>query len=116
MSALSITVGADTPAYLLLRLTGTLDGRSASELTAHCSAAASTARRLILNLAGVDMITSSGIGVLLALVEEHGQQFNNVRVAEPSPAVSAVIRVLNLNQFLTLDDSEEQSIRAAEAA
>ena len=43
-----ITTGHDGPEYLLLRLEGLLDGRSASQVIERC--ASSTKRRLILNL------------------------------------------------------------------
>jgi anti-anti-sigma factor len=111
----TVEVVADTPRYLLLRLRGILDGHNASKLMDACAGHVA-GQRLILNLANVEMVTSSGIGALLALVEEHGQEFGQVRVAAPSSSVSAVIRVLNLDQFLTLDATEQQSIQAAEAA
>jgi anti-anti-sigma factor len=104
-----------TPRTLILRLTGLLDGRSAPKIHERCTANVGS-RRLVINLSGVTMITSSGIGALLALVEEHGQEFGAVRIAAPSEAVRSVIRVLNLDQFLCVDDTEEQSVRTAEAA
>jgi anti-anti-sigma factor len=109
-------VGHDGPGYLLLRIEGLLDGRSASQVLERCQSVVSQGRRLVLNLSGVTLVTSSGIGALLALVEEHGRQFGNVRMAAPSSAVSAVVRLLNLDQFLAIDDTEEQAVRAAEAA
>jgi anti-anti-sigma factor len=111
-----MSVGHDGSDFLLLRIEGLLDGRSVSHVIERCHSAAAQNRRLVLNLSGVTLVTSSGIGGLLALVEEHGRQFGNVRIAAPSPAVSAVIEVLNLDQFLVIDDTEEQAVRAAEAA
>ena len=113
---LIITTGLDTPRCLLLRLEGTLDGRGAPALEQSCAPAGGNDRRLVLNLAGVTSITSSGIGALLALVEEHRQEFGKIRIAAPSAAVLAVIRLLNLHHFLLIDDSEEQAIRGSEAA
>jgi anti-anti-sigma factor len=114
--AFRMTVGHDGPGYLLLRIEGLLDGRSVTQMLDRCASVASEGRRLILNLSGVTMVTSSGIGGLLALIEEHGRVFGNVRIAEPSAAFTAVVRVLNLDQFLVIDATEEQAVRAAEAA
>ena len=113
---LTITTGLDSPRCLVLRLDGILDGRAAPVLSERCAPAHQPVRRLVLTLAGVTAITSSGIGALLSLVEEFGQDSGEIRIAAPSPAVRAVIRLLNLDQFLVIDDSEEQSVGNAEAA
>ena len=55
---------------VLLRVSGRIDAQSAAALLEECHAARSAGRNLVLNLEGVTFIASSGIGVLLALVEQ----------------------------------------------
>jgi anti-sigma B factor antagonist len=105
-----------TPGTVVLRVTGRLDARSAPVLTARCVEVRNQDRHLVLNLSGVSFIASSGIGALLALVEEFRQSKSRVRLAAVSPAVESVVRLLNLDQFLTIDTTEGEATSALEAA
>jgi anti-anti-sigma factor len=100
---------------VVLRVHGRLDARHAPELVDCCTAARVRHPDLVLNLSGVEFIASSGIGSLLSICEEHQQQGGRVRFAALSPAVDAVVRLLNLDQFLALDVTEEDSHRALAA-
>ena len=100
----------------VLRLHGRLDARGASVLTARCAGVRAKHRHLVLNMAGVSFIASSGVGALLALVEECRQSRTRVRIAEVPPAVDSVIRLLNLDQFLSIDGTEAESCAELEAA
>jgi anti-anti-sigma factor len=96
----------------VLRPIGQLDAQSAPYLLDHCQQVREAGRHLILNLSGVSMIASSGIGALLALVDEYRQSPVSIRLAEVSPAVDSVVRLLNLDQFLAIDASEEAASSA----
>jgi anti-sigma B factor antagonist len=100
----------------VLRVHGRLDARSAPVLAARCAEARAQGRHLVLNLAGVSFIASSGVGALLALVEECHQSRTRVRLAEVPPAVDSVLRLLNLDQFLSIDASEADARAELEAA
>lgn len=100
----------------VVRIHGHLDARNASALLAECRDVARVGKRLVLNLAGVSFISSSGIGALLALVEEYHEAANSVRLAEVSPAADSVIRLLNLDQILAIDATEQAARDAVEAA
>jgi anti-anti-sigma factor len=100
----------------VLRVRGRLDARSASALTADCAEVRRAGRHLVLNLSEVSFIASSGIGALLALVEEFRQAHLRVRLAAVSPPVDSIVRLLNLEQFLHLETSEEDATAALEAA
>ena len=107
---------AQTPGTIVLRVTGRLDARSAPVLTARCREVRGQGCHLVLNLAGVSFIASSGIGALLALVEEFRQSEYRVRLAAVSPAVESVVRLLNLDPFLTIDATEADATAALRAA
>ncbi len=100
----------------VLRPAGRLDAHNAAILMQRCKADAPADGRLVLNLSGVPFIASSGIGALLALMEEMQQRGGSLRVAEASPAVDSVLRLLNLDQFLPMDASESDSVREMKAA
>ncbi len=100
----------------VLRPAGRLDAHNATILMQRCKAEAPDDGRLVLNLSAVPFIASSGIGALLALMEEMQQRGGGLRVAEASPAVDSVLRLLNLDQFLPMDASEADSVRALRAA
>jgi anti-anti-sigma factor len=67
-------------------------------------------QNLVLNLAEVSFMGSSGIGALLVLVEQFQEQAGVVRLASPSPAVEEVIKLLNLDRFLAIDPSEDKAL------
>ena len=108
-----IESGAGTPRMAVLRVYGELDPRSAPALAAQGRQIALERRGLVINLAGVTFLSSSGIGVLLALVEEFRQKGQILKLAELSPAVDSVIRLLNLDQFLILSPSERDALGEA---
>jgi stage II sporulation protein AA (anti-sigma F factor antagonist) len=100
----------------ILRLRGRLDARSGTQLLAHCAEVRNHGRHLVLNFAEVPFIASSGIGVLLVLVEEFRQTHRHLRIAPASPAVGSVIRLLNLQEFLAIHATEDEAVTELEAA
>ena len=100
----------------VLRLRGRLDAHSAPQLLSRCAQIRDGGQNLVLNLAEVPFIASSGVGALLALVEEFRQSRQGIRIAAASPAVGSVIRLLNLQQFLALDATEDEAVAELEAA
>jgi anti-anti-sigma factor len=110
-----ISDGMNSGKTCLLRVGGQLDARAAAQLLAHCSAICKAEKNLVLNLAEVSFIASSGIGALLALVEQFRESGCSVRFVSLSAAVDSVIRLLNLDQFLTIDPTEADAVSALEA-
>ena len=104
------------PTVTVLRLRGRLDARGATVLTARCAEARGAGHHLVLNFREVTFIASSGIGALLALVEESRHSRIRVRLAVVPPAVDSVIRLLNLDQFLSIAASEADARAELEAA
>jgi anti-anti-sigma factor len=101
---------------VLLRVGGRLDSASAPQLVHRCTAVKTAGGNLVLNLEGVSFIASSGVGALLAIVEQFRDSGCGIRFVAPSPAVDSVIRLLNLDQFLPIDATEGEAIVALKAA
>ena len=93
-----------------IAISGQLDARTAPALNARCAVIRQDKRHLILNLADVGFIASSGIGTLLSIVETFQQDGLRVRLIAPSEAVRSVIELLNLDPFLSIDDSEATAL------
>ena len=107
---LEIVDAGGSGAAVILRVAGRLDAKSAPALLQRCAAARAGRRHLVLNLSGVTFIASSGIGALLGLAEEFRQGRYRVRFVCLSSAVSSVIGLLNLDQFLAIDAGEEEAL------
>lgn len=102
-------VRVDASDYVLLRVSGPLDSDTATQLDAQCQDAAAQEKHLVVNLAGTSFITSSGIGVLLSTTELLRDAGLELICAEASFEVRAVFDLMNLNEFLTLTDTEEEA-------
>ena len=97
---------------VVLRVAGRLDAKSAPTLTQCCTEVRTSGQNVVLNLAGVTFIASSGLGALLSLAEEFRQAGRSIRFVSLSAAVTSVIQLLNLDQFLAIDATEEEALRA----
>ncbi len=114
-STFEIDTDASGVSTTVLRARGVLDARSAPVLTHRCAEVRAQERHLVLNLSGVTFIASSGVGSLLALVEEFRHSTSSIRLAEVSPAILSVVKLLNLDAFLNLCPAESQAVRELEA-
>lgn len=94
----------------VLRVKGRLDVKTSPLLLQRVSEIQARGQNLVLNLAEVSFIGSSGIGALLVLVEQFSEQAGMVRLASPSPAVMSVIQLLNLDRFLAIDPTEDKAL------
>ncbi len=105
-------VEAEAPTGVgVLRLTGRLEARAAQDLLRRCREMKDRGRtRIVLNLAGVTFVASSGVGTLLALTEELKDLGGSVELAAPSEAVSSVVDLLNLTEYLAIHDSETKAM------
>lgn len=100
---------------VVLRVTGQLDARSTPRLIEQSTRIRRLGQNLILNLAQVEFIASSGIGGLLSLAEDFKEAELGLRFAALSSAVESVIQLLNLDQFLAIDATESEAFAALES-
>ncbi|HET9327103.1 MAG TPA: STAS domain-containing protein [Candidatus Eisenbacteria bacterium] len=97
---------------VVVRAEGRLDAKTAPRLLEHCVEARPAGIHLVLNLAEVTFLSSSGVGMLLVLAERTRSEGCSLRIAAPSVAVTGPLELLNLHRFLTIDESEGESLRA----
>jgi anti-sigma B factor antagonist len=96
----------------ILHVQGRLDAKTSHFLRERGAEVAAEGKDLIINLNGVTFMGSSGLGALLALSEEFGEQAGRVRITEPSDAVRSVLSLLSLDQVLAIDSTENESLKA----
>ncbi len=101
---------------VIFRVHGCLDASSAPDFMRKCQTARSAGRNVILNLSAVSFIASSGVGALLALADGVEENSGTVQLVALSDAVDSVIRLLNLDQFLTILGSEQDALGGHKAA
>jgi anti-anti-sigma factor len=98
---------------VILFVSGHLDARSTPLLLQHCQRVREDGRDLVLNLAEVGFIASSGIGGLLAVTQEFRDAGLDICFTALSPAVQSVLQLLNLDQFLSIEEETGEGRRAA---
>jgi stage II sporulation protein AA (anti-sigma F factor antagonist) len=100
------------PKATVVRVCGRVDARTATRLMEESLAAHAAGQGLVLNLAGVTFLSSAGVGALMVLAEKLGQEGGGLRIAPASQPVAAVLGLLNLDQFLTIDATEGDGLSA----
>lgn len=63
--------------------------------------------RLVVDLSGVDLIDSSGLGVLVAAYEAARESGGDLKIMSPGEQASLVLELTNLNRVLHCVDSAE---------
>ena len=106
---LAITTERDANARVIVAASGAIDLESRSELLEAGRAALqdASAKALVLDLAGVTFIDSTGIGVLVQLAGatvELGLEFS---IARPSNRVVRILEVTGLSQEWTIEQLPE---------
>lgn len=96
-----------------LRVHGHLNAATTTELLSLARSVRGRGQNLVLNLAAVSFIASSGVGALLALGEEFREAGLEVCYAQLSTVVDSVIKLLNLDSFLDIAETEEDALRRA---
>ena len=95
----------------VLRLIGRLDAAGAKQL--HEAAMASLKnekeKNLVVDLAGVEFVASTGLATFLLLTEEYTEVQGAIVFVNATQAVLQVINLLNIEQFLKLEDSLESA-------
>jgi anti-sigma B factor antagonist len=68
-------------------------------------------RKLVLNLAKLEDIDSSGVGQLIAAFTTVHTQGGQLRLANPRPEIRRVLRQTRVDTVLPVHNSEEEAVR-----
>ncbi len=96
----------------LLRLKGRLDVLGTERLRDEARRSLQVDGRvnLVVDLAGLEFVASTGLATFLLLTEEFTEVQGTIIFANATPAVKQVISLLNIDQFLNLAASEETAM------
>ncbi|NLB65852.1 MAG: STAS domain-containing protein [Lentisphaerae bacterium] len=100
----------------ILALVGRLDTRGAPELESHGRALfRDGARKLLVDMAGVDYISSAGLRVLLVLAKEADGCAGTLSVCCLTPAVLEVMTVSGFDTIIPLADDRQSALDALQS-
>jgi len=114
-----LTVDASEPApgVDLLTLTGELDFASGGELATVLARLAGRPRRVVVDLAPLQFIDSSGVKMLVGAARNAESDGGGLVLVSQTAPVRRVFEILHLFDVVTVTDNGEQALReAAEAA
>jgi anti-sigma B factor antagonist len=99
------------PPTAVLRIGGRLSAQPAKKLRIFCQSLRDKGyRHLIVDMSEISFIASSGVGTLIVMTGEFSVKGGSVRFVSLSQAVRRVIRLLNLERFITIDSNEEEAL------
>ena len=95
---------------VVLRLEGELDTATARELRAALATAmAGDATSIVLDLAGLSFIDSTGIAVFLAACHQSESQGRSFSLRDPGRMVLKVLHLTGIDRLLAVDSSEART-------
>lgn len=100
------------PAFDLLSVSGEIDASSSIELdNAIISAVATPTTKLIVDLSGLDYISSAGLGVFISHLEDLRQKDKQLILSGLKENVFEVFRILGLEQIITIVPTKDEAIK-----
>ena len=96
----------------VLYLKGRLDADGAKQLhqAAMKSLKEDEEKSMVVDLAEVEFVASTGLATFLLLTEEFAEVDGTIVFVRATPAVMQVISLLNINQFLKLESSMDAAL------
>ncbi len=110
MSNFSVGFRANDPIQIL-DLKGELDAHTASELEAALQKCQDDERNLIVvNGENLQYISSAGLGVFMAYIEEVREKGGDIKIAALQPKVYNVFDLLGFPMLFDIVDTEEEAV------
>ncbi|SMH36218.1 anti-anti-sigma factor [Rathayibacter oskolensis] len=100
------------PDIVVVRPVGRLDLSTAPEFEAVVLRAVTDGDlRIVIDLAGIEFLDSSGLGVLVACLKEARRAGGDLRVAAPAEQPAMVLELSNLDRLLGTAENVEDAYR-----
>lgn len=104
---IGIEVGTDERGHTLVRVSGAIDVQSRDALlTAGRAAFASDTPGLVLDLADVTFVDSTGIGALVELGHDAEDAEAGFRLRDPSPRVVRILQMTGLTDAWPIEETD----------
>jgi anti-anti-sigma factor len=99
---------------LVIDLAGRLDSRTAGDVGDRMDAIGiGEARQVVLNLAGLDFVSSAGLRVILRLARLMQSRGGELQIGAPQPMVADVLQTSGFDSLLRIHPNEAAAIAAA---
>ena len=110
-SSLTITGPVERDGVSIIQVSGRLDAEGAVTFREYCGGyRAVNDKPLLIDLAGVTFVASSGVGTLLVLTDAFSEAGKEIAFYNLSEVVDQVVDFLNLQEFLCLASSLEEAL------
>lgn len=108
----SLTIRASEDALKpVLYLSGRIDAQGANNLRDACTQLRKAGTlNVVISLQDVRFVSSTGLGHFLVITEDFKADGGDVVFAEPANSVRHVLKLLNLEQFLTIADTVDAAL------
>lgn len=94
----------------LVRISGRIDSSNAAEFDRVLKEVASRKQNVVLEMSGVDYISSAGLRAMVALLRECKKQKGDVVLAKPSERVVEVLALAGLDTLFQVQSSETAAV------
>jgi anti-sigma B factor antagonist len=101
----------DSGGFLVMQVEGDLDLESAPALTTELKARLGP-RPIVLDLAGVEFMDSSGLGVLVGAHKEAAAQGGALVLAAPTPRVHKIFKITKLHKVFALYETLDEAVES----
>jgi anti-sigma B factor antagonist len=95
----------------LLKVTGRIDSSNASELEDAFKGLADDGRyRLVVDLSGIDYMSSAGLRALVASLRENKKHHGDLRISNPSPRMDEVLKLAGLDSVFSIYEDSTAAV------
>ncbi len=102
----------DDPAYYQLLIGGEIDASSSIHLEEGLKNAMSASKKIIVDLAELEYISSAGLGVFMSIIQDLENEDIKFAIYGMEPKVFEVFEILGLNQLITIKKDKEEALEA----
>ncbi|UXX80468.1 STAS domain-containing protein [Reichenbachiella carrageenanivorans] len=102
----------DNPEYYQLSVGGEVDASSSIHLEEGLKNAMTSSKKIIVDLAELEYISSAGLGVFMSIIQELENQKIKFVIYGMAPKVKEVFEILGLNQLINIKDTKEEALAA----
>ena len=94
----------------LVKINGLIDSSNAAEFDNVLKEVVGRKHNVVLEMSGIDYISSAGLRAMIALLRECKKHKGNVRLANPSERVVEVLALAGLDSLFDVYDSEAAAV------
>ena len=95
-----------------IHISGSIDALTSDQVEAFVQEKLGNQKQLVLDLAGVDFVSSAGLRVLMTVLKQLRRQKGDLRLAAPQPNVLRMLNMAGFTSIAKLFDTVEDAQRS----